>query len=552
MPRRHTSSAAGALAAALLAALCAPAAAQDASVPGVQLPAAPPLRGSVGTQSGDEATPLPSRTRQRREAERDAASDDVTADGVFNTQTLDNLANDPALSPAAPGAPGLPAAPAPPPPLGGLGDEDERAVGVTPEPGLGITTPSGTPLVGVPRASDDDLDNLPLPPQRNRLDPYVPIGMKLGTFLLFAEAEVGAIVTDNALGTPIARSDYAFEFAPNVVLQSNWGRHAFMASFDADRSWYKEFPVVDDKSYAAALEGRLDVMRSSSLELELAKSQTQEGRNSISLTDIAGLQTNVQQEGIAAAAEHTFNRLTMRVEGAVTDYHYSDAGLGIFDPVLDTLIPQQDIRDYREDELRLRGAYEWNPDLVVYVEGEISREEYEQPISVSGITRDSEGFAVLSGVTFAFSDALSGDINLGWGEQTSIDESVGPIEGLLLNANVIWQPTPMTLVEFIARSQVATTTLVDSLGAIDRFYELSIQQALWRYLVVGANVSYEIADFAATPQVDQRFRTGTSAEYYFNPYMSVYSQYEYTDFFSNDGGGDFTENQLRVGMRIRR
>ena len=186
------------------------------------------------------------------------------------------------------------------------------------------------------------------------------------------------------------------------------------------------------------------------------------------------------------------------------------------------------------------------------MEGEISREEYEQPIAVSGITRDSNGFAALSGVTFAFSDALSGDINFGWGEQTSIDDSVGPIEGLLLNANVIWQPTPMTLVEFIARSQVSTTTLVDSLGAIDRFYELSLQQAIWRYLVLGTFVSYEIADYTATPQVDQRFGTGASAEHYFNPYMSVYTEYDYRDFFSNNEFDDFTENRVRIGMRIRR
>ena len=86
-------------------------------------------------------------------------------------------------------------------------------------------------------------------------------------------------------------------------------------------------------------------MRSSSLELDLTKSQTQEGRNSVSLVDVAGFRTSIQQDGINAAAEHTFNRLTLRVQGAVTDYHYGDAGLGIFDPVLDTIIPQQDIRD---------------------------------------------------------------------------------------------------------------------------------------------------------------------------------------------------------------
>ena len=94
---------------------------------------------------------------------------------------------------------------------------------------------------------------------------------------------------------------------------------------------------------------------------------------------------------------------------------------------------------------------------------------------------------------------------------------MAPIEGLLLNADLIWRPTPITMMEFLARSEVSTSTLVDSLGAIDRFYQLSLQHAFWTYLVVGGFVSYEIADYAGSPLVDQRLKEGASAEYYFNP-----------------------------------
>ena len=48
-----------------------------------------------------EGTPF----RQRREAERNAVNRSVTSDGVFNTQTPGNLANDPALTPAPPALP---------------------------------------------------------------------------------------------------------------------------------------------------------------------------------------------------------------------------------------------------------------------------------------------------------------------------------------------------------------------------------------------------------------------------------------------------------------
>lgn len=463
----------------------------------------------------------------------------MTSGGVIPN----DLARDPDL---------LPTAPEPPPALGGIGDES--AAPVARVPGPGITDAFGEPLVGPPRVDDDALENVPLPPRGHELDPYVPIGTRIGSFILFTEAEIGAIVTDNVLGLRVNRfSDHALEFAPNVRLESNWARHFFSAEFDSDWSWYNDFPVEDDKTYRATLRGRLDVTRRTHLELELGKSQTQEGRNSISLTDIAGIQTSVREEHITASADHTFNRLTLDIEGTVSKFDYEDFGAaGVLNARINRVVPQQDIRDYREDELTLRGTYELHPELAVFVEGEISQEVYKQPVSVNGLTRDSNGFAILSGMTFAFSDAFLGEISLGWGEQTSIDEAVGPIEGVLLNADIIWLPTPMTMVEFLARSEVNTSTLVDSLGAVDRFYELSIQHAFWRYLVLGGYVSYEIADFAASTLVDERVKEGVTAEYYFNPYMSVYARYEHTDFFSTNRAGEFNENEVRIGMRIRR
>ena len=47
-------------------------------------------------------------------------------------------------------------------------------------------------------------------------------------------------------------------------------------------------------------------------------------------------------------------------------------------------------------------------------------------------------------------------------------------------------------------------------------------------------------------------KEGLTAEYYFNPITSVYARYERTDFFSTDAANDFIENEVRIGMRLRR
>lgn len=107
---------------------------------------------------------------------------------------------------------------------------------------------------------------------------------------------------------------------------------------------------------------------------------------------------------------------------------------------------------------------------------------------------------------------------------------------------MIWLPTPLTKIEFLARSEIDETTLVDYLGAIDRFFELSLQHAFWRYLVLGAYGSYEVADFAGDPEIDQRIKGGFTTEYYFNPVLSVCGRYEHTAFISTEAASDFDED----------
>ena len=55
--------------------------------------------------------------------------------------------------------------------------------------------------------------------------------------------------------------------------------------------------------------------RRTHLELETEKSQTQVGRNLVSLTDISGNQTNLQEQHITASADHNFNRLNLKLTG---------------------------------------------------------------------------------------------------------------------------------------------------------------------------------------------------------------------------------------------
>ncbi len=158
----------------------------------------------------------------------------------------------------------------------------------------------------------------------------------------------------------------------------------------------------------------------------------------------------------------------------------------------------------------------------------------------------------MAGVNLRVAGTLFGEIAGGWGEQQPIDDSLETIKGPLINGDLIWMPTPMTKLEFLARTEIDETRFEDSAGAIDHFFELSLQHAFWRYLVLGVYGSYEVADFVGDPQIDRRTKIGATGEYYFNPVMSAYARYEHTDFNSSDAGSDFVEDELKIGLKFRR
>ncbi|MET0687705.1 MAG: outer membrane beta-barrel protein [Methyloceanibacter sp.] len=77
------------------------------------------------------------------------------------------------------------------------------------------------------------------------------------------------------------------------------------------------------------------------------------------------MQTSLQEQHIAATAQHRFNHLILDLTGSMADSDYEDlSGADDLGP-----IPFQDVNDYLEREIKLRGTYKLKPELSVFAEG---------------------------------------------------------------------------------------------------------------------------------------------------------------------------------------
>jgi hypothetical protein len=430
---------------------------------------------------------------------------------------------------------------APPPPLGGLGDQptQSEADRIVAEEAQGAThfqeeapLPPLVPEAGAP----------PSP-----LQPYAPLGTRIGSFRLYSELTSDVTTTNNALATPNdPHSDWGPELKPDFRLDSDWDRHFLSFDFNADRIWYQNYPVQDAKNYQALMKGRVDVTHRTHATFELESSQTQEGRNGETLPDVNVANSNLAERHAAVGFNHRFNRVTMAVTGTIADYDYSNVLLG--DGSSNNFADQ----DYLERDLKLRSSYEFQPDLVGFIETGLNDRDYRQAETADGYEKGSSGYTLQSGFDFHLGGKLSGTTEIGYGAQNPIDGRLEPVDGFLLNADVLWQMTALTSLDFQARTDLDETTLTDASCALDRFYGLTLTHNLRDNVILGGFITFETAEYIGENASDARLREGLTAEYMLNRNLALVGNYTHTDFNGTTDSSNYNADQVTVGLRLRK
>ncbi len=387
----------------------------------------------------------------------------------------------------------------------------------------------------------DDTTRIDRRPARlANFEPYDPIGIRVGSFVFFPEAEVGGLWTNNVLSSPDARSDIAAMINTNSRLVSNWSVHALELKGTTVTSFYDEFQSEDDRAWSLEARGRLDISRRTNIQALAAHSYSQEERSAID-ANLVGPRSNVTVDQAELALNHRFNRLSVRLRGSVADSTYSETD--------DTSNAD---RDTLETQQAVRAAWEFKPTLAVYAEQELNQRDKAAP-PPDGIPRDSEGTRTRVGLDFGSTGAiLRGTISVGYGRQTPNDKRLQPVDAFLFDANLAWRPTEITSFLLTARSDIYDTTTEDSGGVIAHTVGLEGRHALRRYLIASAGLSYTYYDYDHTPVTESELTSFAGLEYYASPELVLFARYQHLNFDSNDLDGDYTTDEVRVGARIRR
>jgi hypothetical protein len=390
--------------------------------------------------------------------------------------------------------------------------------------------------------------------QQRQFGPYQPVGVRVGSFLLFPTIETGVSGSDNVFRSASSRkSDMFADVTVGATLTSNWRRHALEFRVQNARTYHQEFSTENDNRFDALVRGRLDISRRTNIVGDVSYSYGQETRGGVNTpTASVGDRPSVIQQRAGVEVNHRVNRLALQLRGAVTDNIYGTVP-ATPDPLTGlTTTPNGNDRNYVQREIGGRAGWQFNPNLQLYADVVLNNRTHEAVSSTDGILRNSDGYRAQVGVAFDKRGKLQGEASAGYASQTPDDVRLKTVSGFIYNGKLSWQPTGLTEVIATATSDIGETSLAGAGGALTRTTGVEVRHALRRHIILVAGASYAVANFGGSSLKETSTVERLGLEYYLTREAALLAGYQHTNFETNGTTKGYEDNTVRVGVRVRR
>lgn len=378
-------------------------------------------------------------------------------------------------------------------------------------------------------------------------EPYAALGVQFGSFLLFPELSVESLYDGNLfLSSNNKDGDWALVVRPSLRVQSTWSRHSLTGTVSSVRSYHDRFSGEDDETYSAGLTGRLDIRRTTNLVAGVDISQSLEDRSSSDFPAGAAGRAATRNKNLSLEGNHGFNRVTLTLRGELAKEDFDDGtstGGGAIN---------NDDRDFTERRVTARAAYEFRPGVAAFAEASVNKRVFVERFDDDGTRNGSYGQDVQGGLSFELTGKLTGEISAGYAFQSPDDITLSDVNGLIFNAGLEWRASGLTAFRLDATSEIDETTQTGSAGSIVRRAAISVEHRPRRHITVGASLGFEEEKFAGTGEVDEEIELALTGEYNFTRGAALTADYSYLKSTSSTPDSDYSVNEFRLGMRLRR
>ncbi|MBX7201299.1 MAG: outer membrane beta-barrel protein [Rhodospirillaceae bacterium] len=364
---------------------------------------------------------------------------------------------------------------------------------------------------------------------------YDPVGRRLGGFDLNAQLDLTAVATDNVYATEVnEESDTYFVIRPSMRLDSHWSRNALGVNAGATQTLFNSFDTENATTGYVGGYGRLDIGSRSDVGANFRISREVEDRTSLD-TITFGKPVTFNVKDAAVTVGHRFNQLQLRgtFDRASYDYHNQD-GLTL------------DLRDFTQDTFTGRVEYALSPRIGIVGRVVSDHREYDKSPGLS-----SDGRNYQAGVAFHLTDLLLGEVTVG--EFSRDYDSGRKISGASLNADLEWDPTRLTTVNFNARRTSGDNGIVASEPYVDEAVGVDVDHELLRNVILSAGGYVGRRDYQGIDRTDDYNTAYAGVNYLLNRGVALTARVQHDE--ENSTGinryRDFSINTVRLGVSLR-
>ena len=391
---------------------------------------------------------------------------------------------------------------------------------------------------------------LPTPPPRRRIpvedNSYDPLGERIGNLRLtpYVEEDVGW--SSNPASTAGAAKASAFATTEvGAALQSDWSRNDVHGQVKAGYTDYFATPQASGPYGAGNLDGRYDISRDIAVDAQARFSLTQEPLSSLGVTSgAANSLTTLAAYGATLGATRNFGALALGLHGTFDHLSYEGAdATGAENFAAD---------DYNDWGLKARASLRLSEAVAPFLELGVDARRYLSQIDSAGYRADSDGVAALIGVSIAYSQKLTGEASLGYGERRYQDPRLPGASAPLVNASLIWSATPLTTVTLKAQSAIADAVIAGASADIQHGYTLDVSHALTRQIALGVSAGYATDAYVGVPQRDSTTTLGLKGEYHLNREVVLKASATRQQLVSSVAGSNYVGDVFMLGVRLQR
>lgn len=376
-------------------------------------------------------------------------------------------------------------------------------------------------------------------------DTYAAEGKRIGSFLIFPEVTITGIYSDNPTASvQNGPGDEALEIIPNIVMQSDWARHSLQLQGQITKSYYEELSSENIDEFLVSATGRIDIQNNHFLELQVRKEQTQDSRGDIDNLNSDAELANLDTLFLSAIYNHEWNKTTLRLTGTMTEFDYEDVTDALGNNI------NNDDQDYIENSITARLAYTFHSGLYVYVEGNYIERDYDAALDDDGFQRGSDEQNYRLGLIHDLTSKIRFEASIGYQALFADDARFIDVEDFVYEASLNFRPTRQTTVTLSTSKSYDATDIAGTIAVEETNYSIALNHYFQPKIRMNAALSHEEEIFEGIDQSQKTLTAELTLEYIFNRHARLIAGYEFTDVSTNDGG-DYQENQFRIGLNLR-